>query len=73
MKIIRPSFEILCITPTNPLQLLEVAGRTYYKSENRITAESAEKFCSKINMNQSNNDPSYTTHYSSVSSRTNRT
>jgi thymidylate synthase (FAD) len=44
MKIIQPSFEILGISPGNPLQLLELAGRTCYKSEDRMTSESSEKF-----------------------------
>lgn len=48
MKIIQPSFEILDISPNNPLQLLELAGRTCYKSEDRMTSESSEKFCGKM-------------------------
>jgi len=43
MKIIKPSIEILTITP-NILQLIEKAGRTCYKSEANITEDSAQKF-----------------------------
>jgi len=35
MKIIEPSYEILKL-PNNPLQLLELAARTCYKSEDRM-------------------------------------
>jgi thymidylate synthase (FAD) len=35
MKIIEPSYEILSL-PSNPLQLLELAARTCYKSEDRM-------------------------------------
>jgi thymidylate synthase (FAD) len=52
MKIILPSFEILTISPENPLRLLELAGRTCYKSEDRMTSESSEKFCGKMLENQ---------------------
>ena len=43
MKIIKPSVEFLWSTP-NPLQEIEKAGRTCYKSEDKITDGSAEKF-----------------------------
>lgn len=43
MKIIDQSWQWLQ-KPTNPLQLIERAGRTCYKSEHRITPDSAEKF-----------------------------
>ena len=43
MKIIDPSVEILTVTE-NVLQLIEAAGRTCYKSEDRITPDSAPKF-----------------------------
>ena len=43
MKIIDPSVEILTATE-NVLQLTEAAGRTCYKSEDRITPDSAPKF-----------------------------
>jgi len=45
MKLIRPSYEIL--TQLDPIQLLkniEAAGRTCYKSEEKITEDSASKF-----------------------------
>ena len=47
MILIKPSFEILQITE-NPLQLIELSGRTCYKSEDRITPESNIKFCQSI-------------------------
>lgn len=43
MKIIQQSHEILSI-PEGLLQTLEKAGRTCYKSEDKITHNSAEKF-----------------------------
>lgn len=43
MLIIQPSAELLHITP-NALQLIERAGRTCYKSEEKITDESAGAF-----------------------------
>lgn len=43
MRPIKPSVQILSVTPT-PLQLIELAGRTCYKSENRISPMSAETF-----------------------------
>lgn len=49
MKIVGPSFEIL--TPINndeTLKLIENVGRTCYKSEDKITNESALPFVSKI-------------------------
>ncbi|MFW5891142.1 MAG: FAD-dependent thymidylate synthase [bacterium] len=50
IKIIKPSYEI--ITPKehieNMLQRIEKAGRTCYKSENKITKNSASKFVKKI-------------------------
>lgn len=47
MQIIRPTVELEFITP-NALQLIEKAGRTCYKSEDKITDDSAEKFCKMI-------------------------
>ncbi len=46
MKIVEQSHEVLCISsgPEFPLVKLELAGRTCYKSEDRITANSATKF-----------------------------
>ncbi len=49
MKIINASFEIM--TPLNGAEILkhiETAGRTCYKSEDKITASSAEKFVANI-------------------------
>lgn len=43
MKFINQNFEILYITP-NALKLIEKIGRTCYKSYDKITNESAEKF-----------------------------
>lgn len=48
MKIVKPSATILAITPDNPLKAIEVAGRTCYKSEDRITDDSAEAFCRSL-------------------------
>jgi thymidylate synthase ThyX len=42
MKIIEPSVEI--ITETNPLKRIELCGRVCYKSEKRITEDSAVEF-----------------------------
>jgi len=47
MRLVKPSFEIEQVTP-NPLQLIERAGRTCYKSEDRTTEESAPKFAKMI-------------------------
>ena len=49
VKIIKPSFEIL--TPINGdeiLKLIELAGRTCYKSHDLITPDSAKNFVAKI-------------------------
>lgn len=49
MKIIKPSFQI--ITPINPQQILKIVeevGRTCYKSEDKITDNSCEKFVAGI-------------------------
>lgn len=43
MKIIEQNYEILSL-PNNLLETLETAGRTCYKSEDKITPESAPKF-----------------------------
>ena len=43
MKIIEQYHEIISI-PENLLQIIEKAGRTCYKSEDKITPDSAEKF-----------------------------
>ena len=47
MKAIDPSVELMFITP-NAAQLIEAAGRTCYKSEDKITDESAEAFVKMI-------------------------
>ena len=45
MKIIEPSFEILDdINGKETLKKIELAARTCYKSEDKITDDSAEKF-----------------------------
>lgn len=43
MKVIEQSYEILSL-PENLLKTLELAGRTCYKSEDKITSDSADKF-----------------------------
>ena len=47
MQLVKPSHEILFISP-KPLEMIEVAGRTCYKSEDKITEGSAEKFVRMI-------------------------
>ncbi|KAA0888725.1 FAD-dependent thymidylate synthase [Oryzomonas rubra] len=47
MQLVKPSVEILHIN-TDALQLIETAGRTCYKSEDKITADSAPKFSEMI-------------------------
>lgn len=44
MKVINPGYEILSPINGSELQLIEKAGRTCYKSEDKITDESAKKF-----------------------------
>jgi len=48
MKIVEQSYEIM--TPVGPemLKLIELAGRTCYKSEDKITEDSAERFCKAL-------------------------
>jgi thymidylate synthase (FAD) len=48
MKIIKASAEIISCTP-NLEQIIELAGRVCYKSEDKITDESAFKFISRLN------------------------
>lgn len=49
MKIIKPSYEILTTIDGNFfLEFIEVCGRTCYKSEDRITEDSAKKFVAGI-------------------------
>ena len=43
MRLIKPSIEFIWVTE-NPLQIIERAGRTCYKSEERIAPESAARF-----------------------------
>ncbi len=43
MKLVKPSIMYLWATP-RPLKTIERAGRTCYKSEDMITAQSSEKF-----------------------------
>lgn len=47
MKIVEPSVNLLWITPY-PEQQIEIAGRTCYKSEDRITSDSARFFAKKM-------------------------
>lgn len=48
MRLIKASYEILYMN-SEPLKLIEFAGRTCYKSEEKITPESAQKFVQKLN------------------------
>lgn len=52
MKIVEPSFEILTVKSKedgdNLLKLIELAGRTCYKSEDKITPDSAKVFANTI-------------------------
>lgn len=51
MKIIKPSVEFFGAVPTdytNALRFIEVAGRTCYRSEDKITADSAEGFVKRL-------------------------
>lgn len=47
MKIVPHSVELLWITP-DPYKHIEMSGRVCYKSEDKITADSAVKFCAMI-------------------------
>ena len=47
MKIVRPSAELLKITP-NAEQIIERCGRICYKSEDKITEDSASRFIQMI-------------------------
>lgn len=47
MKTVTASFEILSATPDLE-KIIELSGRTCYKSEDKITCDSAEKFVAKI-------------------------
>ena len=48
MKIINQSYEILFF-PENQINIIEKAGRTAYKSEDKITDDSAKQFVKMIN------------------------
>jgi thymidylate synthase (FAD) len=48
MKIVEQSVTLEWITP-NPQEMIERAGRTCYKSEDKITESSAYDFCYKMN------------------------
>ena len=51
MKIIKPSVEFFGAVPTDydsAIRFIEKAGRTCYKSEDKITEDSAEKFVKKL-------------------------
>lgn len=43
MRLIKPSIEFIWATES-PLKVIEMAGRTCYKSEDKITSQSAERF-----------------------------
>ena len=48
MKIIEPSAYVLRRKNKNVLQCIESAARIAYKSENKITPESAKPFCDML-------------------------
>lgn len=51
MKIIKPSVQFFGAVPTdytNALRFIEMAGRTCYRSEDKITADSAEGFVRRL-------------------------
>lgn len=51
MKIIKPAVQFFGAVPTdyaNALRFIEMAGRTCYKSENKITDDSAEGFVKRL-------------------------
>lgn len=54
MKLIKPKFEILEQAPgmDGMLKQIEIAGRTCYKSQDKITEDSAEKFVEQMKSNQ---------------------
>lgn len=47
MKIVKPEVKLLWITPDAEKQI-EVAGRTCYKSEDKITSDSSHKFAKQM-------------------------
>lgn len=50
MKLIKP--DVVVINEKDPFKKMELAGRTCYKSENRITEDSAKKFCGMLIKNK---------------------
>lgn len=48
MRIIKPSYEILTDLNQNYLKLIELAGRTCYKSEDKITENSSREFAKML-------------------------
>ena len=48
MKVIKSNVEIITPITDDLLKIIEVAGRTCYKSEDRITEDSAESFVSRM-------------------------
>ena len=48
MKLIDQSYEIIDRDSMTPAQLIELCGRTCYKSEDKITADSADKFVQMV-------------------------
>lgn len=49
MRLVKPGYEILSdIDPEKILKLLELAGRTCYKSEGKVSKETARKFCEMV-------------------------
>ena len=48
MKIIEPNYQILRRKFMNPLQRIESAARLAYKSEDKITEDSAKSFCDML-------------------------
>ncbi|MCK5127592.1 MAG: FAD-dependent thymidylate synthase [candidate division Zixibacteria bacterium] len=47
MKLLKQSYEILSF-PTDLEQLIEIAGRTCYQSQDKITDSSSIRFCNKM-------------------------
>lgn len=47
MQIVEPSVTLLWVTP-DPEKQIEIAGRTCYKSEDKITDDSAGEFCRRM-------------------------
>ena len=53
MRLVKPSYEILSVTD-GPIKLIEVAGRTCYKSEEKITDDSADRFVEMVTKREHN-------------------